>query len=58
MLVTLKLQTSWVLKMAIVFSVFTIDTVNSKIYETKVGRGNDREFDFVPAEAIVAQWNK
>ena len=40
------------------FSVFTIDTVNSKIYETKVGRGNDREFDFVPAEAIVAQWNK
>lgn len=33
-------------------SVFTIDKVNSKIYETKMGKGSDREFTFVPTQSI------
>ena len=28
------------------FSIFTIDTTNKKIYETRIGAGSNREFDY------------
>ena len=30
----------------VVCSIFSIDTTNRKIYETRIGLGSDREFDY------------
>lgn len=37
-------------------SIFTIDTVNQKIYETKTGVGSDRSFDFNPLTDVEVSW--
>lgn len=39
-------------------SVFTIDTVNEKIYETKLGVGTSKEFPFAPTTEIAVQWGQ
>ena len=39
-------------------SIFTIDTVNEKIYETKLGIGSNREFSFEPATEIPVAWRQ
>lgn len=45
-------------KNAYALSVFTIDPTNQKIYETRVGAGSDREYDFEPDTVIPAQWRE
>ena len=39
-------------------SIFTIDTVNEKIYETKLGIGSNREFSFEPTTEIPVAWGQ